>query len=51
MSRLTKKDRQQAVIDLQKKVEAAIEDVPQGLTDEEVCFGVMAAIVAQNVIR
>jgi len=50
MAKLTKKGRQQAMIDLQKKVEAAIEQSPKGLTDGEIALSVVAAAVAQGVI-
>lgn len=51
MAKLTKKDRMQALIELQTKVAAAIDGAPSGLTVGEICHCLIAAAIAVGVVK
>lgn len=49
--KLTKAARQDAKLALQKKIEAAIEQAPKGLTDGEIRHAILAAATSQGVVK
>jgi len=47
---MTKDEHIRETIALQKRVEAAIEGSPKGLTNQEVCHALLSAAISQGVL-